>query len=177
MKKLIAILISLCLMLAAAGAFAETATTEMSWETVEPLLETYGLEGDFETFDEVAIQIWIPSSMTRSELTQEDVDKGFIAHFLDEDQTAQVSVVYVDVDGTTLEEYEKVLPDYGVSDIEELVINDIPALSYTVEETDSVTIAFETEGGYILEITMAPKSAEGADIAWYIVASSIMEEE
>lgn len=177
MKKLIAILISLCLMLAAAGAFAETATTEMSWETVEPLLETYGLEGDFETFDEVAIQIWIPSSMTRSELTQEDVDKGFIAHFLDEDQTAQVSVVYVDVDGTTLEEYEKMLPDYGVSDIEELVINDIPALSYTVEETDSVTIAFETEGGYILEITMAPKSAEGADIAWYIVASSIMEEE
>ena len=112
-----------------------------------------------------------------SELTQEDVDKGFIAHFLDEDQTAQVSVVYVDVDGTTLEEYEKMLPDYGVSDIEELVINDIPALSYTVEETDSVTIAFETEGGYILEITMAPKSAEGADIAWYIVASSIMEEE
>ena len=177
MKKLIAILISLCLMLASAGAFAETATTEMSWETVEPLLETYGLEGDFETFDEVAIQIWIPSSMTRSELTQEDVDKGFIAHFLDEDQTAQVSVVYVDVDGTTLEEYEKMLPDYGVSDIEELVINDIPALSYTVEETDSVTIAFETEGGYILEITMAPKSAEGADIAWYIVASSIMEEE
>ena len=177
MKKLIASLISLCLMLAAAGAFAETATTEMSWETVEPLLETYGLEGDFETFDEVAIQIWIPSSMTRSELTQEDVDKGFIAHFLDEDQTAQVSVVYVDVDGTTLEEYEKMLPDYGVSDIEELVINDIPALSYTVEETDSVTIAFETEGGYILEITMAPKSAEGADIAWYIVASSIMEEE
>ena len=177
MKKLIAILISLCLMLAAAGAFAETATTEMSWETVEPLLETYGLEGDFETFDEVAIQIWIPSSMTRSELTQEDVDKGFIAHFLDEDQTAQVSVMYVDVDGTTLEEYEKMLPDYGVSDIEELVINDIPALSYTVEETDSVTIAFETEGGYILEITMAPKSAEGADIAWYIVASSIMEEE
>ena len=177
MKKLIAILISLCLMLAVAGAYAETATTEMSWETVEPLLETYGLEGDFETFDEVAIQIWIPSSMTRSELTQEDVDKGFIAHFLDEDQTAQVSVVYVDVDGTTLEEYEKMLPDYGVSDIEELVINDIPALSYTVEETDSVTIAFETEGGYILEITMAPKSAEGADIAWYIVASSIMEEE
>ena len=57
MKKLIAILISLCLMLAAAGAFAETATTEMSWETVEPLLETYGLEGDFETFDEVAVQI------------------------------------------------------------------------------------------------------------------------
>ncbi|MBR7173110.1 MAG: hypothetical protein IKD50_01610 [Clostridia bacterium] len=177
MKKLIAILISLCLMLAAAGAFAETAITEMSWETVEPLLETYGLEGNFETFDEVAVQIWIPSSMTRSELTQEDVDKGFIAHFLDEDQTAQVSVVYVDVDGTTLEEYEKMLPDYGVSDIEELVINDIPALSYTVEETDSVTIAFETEGGYILEITMAPKSAEGADIAWYIVASSIMEEE
>ena len=125
----------------------------------------------------MAIQIWIPSSMTRSELTQEDVDKGFIAHFLDEDQTAQVSVMYVDVDGTTLEEYEKMLPDYGVSDIEELVINDIPALSYTVEETDSVTIAFETEGGYILEITMAPKSAEGADIAWYIVASSIMEEE
>ena len=177
MKKLIAILISLCLMLAAAGAFAETATTEMSWETVEPLLETYGLKGDFETFDDVALQIWIPSSMTRLELTQEDVDKGFIAHFLDEDQTAQVSVVYVDVDGTTLEEYEKMLPDYGVSDIEELVINDIPALSYTVEETDSVTIAFETEGGYILEITMAPKSAEGADIAWYIVASSIMEEE
>jgi len=177
MKKLIAILISLCLMLAAAGAFAETAITEMSWETVEPLLETYGLEGNFETFDEVAVQIWIPSSMTRSELTQEDVDKGFIAHFLDEDQTAQILVMYTDADGMTLEEYAKALPDDSVSDIEELVINDLEAISYTVEETDSITYAFEIENGYILDVTMAPKSAEGADIAWYIVASSIMEEE
>ncbi len=151
-------------------------TTELNWSEVESGLAEMGLEGDFVTLDEVAVKLWIPASMTRSELTEEDVEQGFIAHFLDEDNTTQISVVYVNVEGASLEDYAAALPEYGATDIESLVINGLPAISYTVAETDSLSIAFTTEAGYILEMTMTPISVEGADVAWYIISSSIMAE-
>ena len=177
MKKIFALILALALALAAMSAFAETAVTELNWENCEPLLTEYELEGDFVTLDEIAVKIWIPISMSRIELTQEDKDKGFIAYFLDDDQTSQISVVYVDVKGMTLDEYAAALPEYGATEIESVLINGLPAISYVMEETDSVSITFATEAGYVLELTMAPKSAEYADIAWTIVASSIMSAE
>ncbi len=179
MKKIIALVLALVLALSAVGAFAEAAPeqVELNWETVEPTLADFGLTGDFVTFEQIAVKLWVPASMTAVELTQEDIDNGFIAYFLDDDQTAQISVVYVDVSGMSLEEYAAKLPELGATEIEAVTINGLPAISYVLEENDCVCIAFATEAGYILEVTMAPKSVEGADIAWAIVGSSIMAAE
>ena len=172
MKKIIALLTLLCLLLTAT-ALAE----EVNWADIEPTISAYGLEGDFVTFDEVAVKIWIPSSMQQLELTEEDVEQGFIAYFLDDDETAQISVVYVDTDGMSLTDYADQLPEYGATDIAIETINGLDAVTYTVTETDSLSVAFTTQKGYILEITMAPISVEGADIAWGIVGSSIQAAE
>ena len=53
------------------------------------------------------------------------------------------------------------------------VVNGLQAVNYQVPDSDTLNVAFATEKGYILEITMAPLSAEGADMVWGAVASSI----
>ena len=170
MKKLIAVLVALLML--AAVALADTAT-QLDWAEIEPTLAAYGLEGDFVAFDEVAVQMWIPASMSAVELTEEDAANGYIAYFLDDDETAQIAIVYADVNGMSLEEYAAALPELGAGDVELLIVNGLAAVSYTVAETNSLSVAFATEAGYILEVTMAPVSAEGAEVAWTIVTSSI----
>lgn len=173
MKKIFAVLVMLCLALTVAAS-AEVA--EVNWEEVAPTLEALGLEGDFATFDEVAVKIWIPSSMQRIELTDEDVQNGYIGYFLDDDETAQVAVVYANVEGMSLAEYAEQLPEYGAENIVFELINGLEAVEYTLPENDSLNVAFATQAGYVLEVTMAPNSVEGADIAWGIVGSSIQPE-
>lgn len=168
MKKIVAILMMLCMLLTAT-AFAEAA--EVNWADVEPAIEAYGLQGDFVTLDEIAVKIWIPASMQAVELTEEDVQQGFIAYFADDE--ASISVVYVDVEGMTLEDYAAQVAEAGGQEVTTEVINGLPALEYQLPENDCLCVAFTTEAGYILEITMAPLSVEGADIAWGIVGSSI----
>ena len=101
MKKFLCVMMALCLMLSASAALAEAA---LNWEDFEPVLEESGVAGEFVTFDEVAVKIWIPEGMNSVELAQEDIDKGFISWFMPEDESASLTVAYVDVDGMTLEE-------------------------------------------------------------------------
>ena len=116
MKKIVCVLMALCLMLAATAAMAEAT---LNWSDFEPILSESGVNGEFVTFDQVAVKIWIPEGMNAAELTQEDIDKGFIGYFAPEDQSASLSVVYVNTDGMTLEEYgEALAAQEGVTEIE-----------------------------------------------------------
>lgn len=170
MKKLFVILMALCLMLSSA-AFAE-APEAVNWSDIEGELAQMGVAGDFTTFDEIAVKIWIPESLKPVELTDEDKENGYIGYFADDE--GEMGVRYVDVNGMSIEDYAAELGNYDdVSEIAMLVINGLPGVRYQIPESDSLNVAFATEAGYILEITMAPLSAEGAAIAWSIVAASI----
>ena len=172
MKKILAILMLLCVF--ATAALAEVA--EVNWSDVEPILEASGVEGEFRTFDEVAVKIWLPAEMQPSELTDDDKEQGFIAHFTDAEQSAQVSVVYVDVNGMSLEDYAAYLPEVGAENVEMEIINGLQAVEYTLPEQDSLSVAFASDSGSILEITMNPLSEEGADVVWAMVGASIQPE-
>lgn len=170
MKKLFAILTALCLMLSCA-AFAEAANT-YSWADGEAAAAEVGLTGEFVTFDEIAVKIWIPATMQQMELTDEDREEGYIGYFADDE--ASLSVMYVNMEGMSIEDYAAQLAEMeGVEQIALLDINGLPGLRYQVPENDSLNIAFATEAGYILEVIMYPLSAEGAEIGWGIVATSI----
>ena len=173
MKKLFAILMALCLTLSFA-ALAE-ADNEVNWSDVEGTLEEAGVTGEFVTFDQIAVKIWIPEGLEAVELTDEDVENGYIGYFADDE--AQLAVVYANVEGMSIEDYAAQLEGMdGISEIAMLVINGLPAVRYQMAENDSLNIAFATEAGYILEVTMAPLSAEGADVVWGVVGASIQPE-
>lgn len=171
MKKLFAILMALCLMLSCA-ALAEA--TELNWADFEGGLADLGLAGEFVTFDEIAVKIWIPESMQAVELTDEDVENGYIGYFSDDE--ASLGIVYADVNGMSIEDYAATVAGIeGVTEVEQVVVNGLPAISYQMPENDTLNVAFATEAGYVLEVTMYPVSAEGAELAWSIVTASIQE--
>ena len=174
MKKIFAILMALCMF---CGVAMAEAATELNWDEIAPIIEQSGVAGDFVTFDEIAVKIWIPSDLQPAELTDEDRSNGFIGYFADAEQTASLSVVYVDVSGMSIEDYTAQLNEMeGVAEIEAGTVNGLPCVSYTMPEQDSGHIAFATEAGYILEVSVWPASAEGADLVWGIVLGSIQAE-
>ena len=147
MKKLVCVLVALCLIATAAVALAEAAPA-LNWEDVTPILEAGGVSGDFYTFDEIAMKIWLPEGMYPVELTEEDRENGVIGYFMPEDESGAVSVVYVDVSGMSLEEYgEYLASEAGATEIEVGTVNGFPCVSYKLPEQDSVSVTFTTEAG------------------------------
>lgn len=170
MKKLLSVIMALCLMMSVA--LAEEAPA-LSWSDFEPALEAGGVTGQFYTFDEIAIKIWMPDGINPVELTEDDVANGYIGYFAADDNSAAVSVVYVDLQGMSLEDYAASLPEYGATEIEIGTVNGLPCVSYSLPEQDSVSVTFATEAGYMLEVTCVPASEENATLVWGAVVSSI----
>lgn len=170
MKKLLSVVIALCMMMCVALAEEVPA---LNWEDFEPALEAGGVTGQFYTFDEIAVKMWLPEGLNPVELTDEDKENGYIGYFQPEDQSATVAVMYVDVQGMSLEDYAAALPEYGATEIEVGTVNGLPCVSYELPEQDSVSVTFTTEAGYVLEVTCAPLSEENAELVWGAVVSSI----
>lgn len=174
MKKILCVALMLCLMMTAA--LAETPS--LNWEDVEPALQAGGVTGQFYTFENIAVKIWMPEDFAPVELTEEDTDKGVIACFAPDDQSGTVTVVYVDFDGGSLEDYAAYLatePD--VTEVEMATVNGLPCVTYRMPGQDSVSITFTTEQGNALELTCTPLSVPNADLLWAAVMGSIQATE
>ena len=186
MKKRIALVLAAMMAVGSMGmvSFAEETeapVVELNWEDVEPIVEASGAEGDFVTFDEVAVKMWLPMVLDEIDLTEEDKEEGYIGYYEageDAESEAAVSVVYVDLGGMELSEYaEKVAEEDGVSDVEMAVENGLSCVTYELKDQDSGVIAFMTEAGYVLEVTCTPISTEEAQTMLAFIASSIMPTE
>lgn len=171
MKKLVSLVLAVIMLLCAVPALA----TEVNWADIEAQAADTVARGEFVALDEIAVQMWIPEGLYAVELAEEDLEEGYIAYFMSEDEANAVAVVYVDVDGMTLEEYKALLPENGATEIEDVIVNGIPAITYVLEEDDTACISFATEAGYILEISGAPKSDEGFAAVLSFIMASIQE--
>ena len=175
MKKILCVVLMLSLLMTAA--LAEEAAV-LNWEDFEPILEQANVTGQFYTFDEISVKIWIPDGMLPVELSEEDKAAGYIGYFMPEDQSAKMAVMYVNVNGMTLEEYAEYLAaEAGATEVEMGTVNGFPCVSYNLPAQDSVSIAFTTEMGYVLEVTCVPVSDDNAKLVWGAVISSIQAAE
>lgn len=164
MKKLVVLILALCMLCSVAFA------NELTWASVEEAASQ--IAGEFKTFDEISVKIWIPEVLQAAELSDEDRENGYIGYFASDD--AAVAVQYVNMEGMSLEEYEAQLKeDSEVSDIEAGTVNGLPALSYAIKDKDTGVVAFTTEMGYILEVACGPLSNEGFAQMVGIILSSI----
>ena len=164
MKKLVVLILALCMLCSAALA------NELTWASVEESASQ--IAGEFKTFDEISVKIWIPEVLQAAELSDEDRENGYIGYFASDD--AAVAVQYVNMEGMSLEQYEAALKEEAdVSDIEAGTVNGLPALSYAIKDKDTGVLAFTTEMGYILEVSCGPLSNEGFASLVGIILSSI----
>ena len=164
MKKLSALILALCLMLCGT-ALAESA---VNWEDITPALEAAGVTGDFYTFEEIAIAIFIPEGMVQAELP----DESYIGYFTAEDGSA-IALQYVNVDGMDLETFAGALESVGATEIEIGTVNGLPCVSYEMPENQTVNVAFTTEAGYILEVICGPVSTDEDKLGASFVLVSI----
>ena len=167
MKKLFALMLALCLMLGTA-AMAESA---VNWEDIAPELEAAGVTGEFVTFDQIAVKLFIPEGMTAMELP----DENYIGYYAAEDGDA-VAIQYVNVDGMDLDAYKAILEQTeGVSEIETGTVNGLPCISY--EYNGNMCCSFTTQAGYILEVTVGPLPDDSAKMGASIILASIQSAE
>lgn len=157
---------------------AEAAANELNWEDVAEAVEEAGWEGDFVSFDEIAVKMYVPDALQMTELTDEDRESGYIAYFMTEDESAAASVMYVDADGMELEEYQTYLEgEADVDEVEAGILNGVPVLTYTMPENDTACVSLATEAGYILEFAFSPISDEGFESVAQIMMASIQPDE
>lgn len=185
MKKIAALILTLA-MLCAGLAFAtetegeaaqaQTGAIEINWADLEAQAAETIAKGEFVNFDEIAVKMWMPSVLAEVELTDEDREQGYIAYYQAEDASAAIAVIYVDTDGMTLEAYKEHLVAAGATDIEDVVINGIEAVSYALTDSDTACVSFVTEAGYIFEVSGAPVSDEGFAAILQMVMASIQAE-
>ena len=169
MKKFAALMLALCLMLGCTA----LADNEITWEQVAPTLEAAGVTGDFVTFDEIAVKVFIPTGMNAVELTDEYKEAGYIGYFRSDDgDDDTIAVQYVNVDGMSLEDYKAAVEAVeGVTEVEAGTVNGLPCISY--EYNGCLVCSFTTQMGYILEVVVGPLANDAEKVAASFVLASI----
>jgi len=153
---------------------AALAENEISWDQVEPLLTENGINGEFVTFEQIAVKVWIPEGMT----AVEDMPENYIGYFAAEDGDA-VAVVYANAEGMDLETYAQVVAENGGANIETGTVNGLPCLTYEFTNDAGLcqVCSFTTEAGYILEVAVGPLPDDNAKMGAGFVLASIQAAE
>ncbi|SEL70573.1 MULTISPECIES: hypothetical protein [unclassified Butyrivibrio] len=154
-------------------------TTDITWDMVtsqdgaDELIDA----GRFVQFDEVDCQMWIPDAMQPEELTEEDLEKGYLGYYSTEERDCVAGIVYVDVGGMTLEEYKNALSeDKDISGITDITLNGLHGIIYEIKNKDACCVSFTSDTGYVLEFTFAPMSDEGYSAVVACMIASISEQ-
>ena len=171
MKKILAIVMALCLL----GACALAEATEVKWADFAEAVAANGIEGDIYPISDLGVSMFIPNVFQEVELSEEDVQNGYLCYLTTEDQSAAVAVMYANLGSASLEDYAATLPEVGATDIDNCVINGIPAVSYQMPENDTVNVAMLTDTGYGIEFVFSPASDEGFQTVAAIMTASIQK--
>lgn len=165
MKKVFALVLALCLMLGCTA----LADNEISWEQVAPMLESAGVTGQFYTFEQISVAVFVPEGASPAELP----DESYIGYFTSDDgDDDTIAVQYVNVEGMSLEDYKAALEaTEGVTELEAGTVNGLECLSY--EYNGCMVCSFTTQMGYILEVVVGPLANDAEKVAASFVLASI----
>ena len=172
MKKLIALLMTLCLLCACA--YAEE-TTEMNWADVEEAASA--IEGQFCPIADLGVMMFIPSIFGSVEVTDEQKAAGVIALLSTTDGAGRISFTYQDLGDMDGEAFVAELTKAGATDIDPIILNGRTGINYDLEmngvKTTNVVISVDETK--ILTISFAPMDDEGFAELAQIMAASIQD--
>ena len=174
MKKWIAVLLSLAVLVCfpSSAVAEEEDESELRWEDYGPAVEeAFGDEAHFVVVDEVDAKIWIPDSLIRLPLEEEDLNAKAIACFSTADKEYVIYMTYMDIKHMPMESFQKLLKNDG-TESETAVINDIPSLLFYDKGGDVMVANYFTADGYIFQIMFSPMEDDTfASLAMIILSS------
>ncbi len=171
MKKLIAALMSLCLIVCAAAAFAtEPEVMKINWKDYEA--QAANVEGQFADVSDTGLRMFIPAEFKDTEIPDETLEGcTFMVLKSEKEEKAIVNAQHlpVDVDTFKAEMEKKGLTLYATE------LNGIPCLQFNVE-TDGVTtscFAFGTDQGSVIVFSFSLSTQAPYDSLYKVMAASI----
>ena len=171
---MLVVLAVLMLTFAAVSAQETQTVVELNWEDFADTAAEVDSDGQFFYVGDTGMAMWIPSVFHDVELTQEDVDAGMVAFLSTEDADAFVTVMFMDLEGSTFDDvYANILADSDYTEVDLSVINGLPAITYAYEENDTIIAAFVNDEGGVLQFMFSPKSNEGFAAVAFIMMASI----
>lgn len=171
MKKLLALVMSLCL-LCACCAYAEE-TVEINWSDVEE--QASSIEGQFAPIADLGVMMFIPAVFGSAEVTEEQKAAGVIALLTTADGAGRVSFTYQDLGGMDSEAYTAELIKAGATDLEIVTLNGRAALSYelVINDVKTMNVVIDIDETKILTVSFAPMDDEGFAAVAQIMAASL----
>lgn len=173
MKKLIVLLMLVCMAVLPFAAFAEAApegAVVINWEDVSAVAEE--VEGDFWVSENLGLMFWLPAEFQEIEVSDEQAEQGMMNLYATADSKVAIAITYNDIGGD-FAAYLDQMAENGASDFEEDVINGLYGVSYMFKENDAAVVSFPSDEGAILSYTIAPVSDEVIATALAIVLASI----
>ena len=179
MKKLFALILSLCL-LAACCAFAEEAENnlpEINWADFEGAASQ--IDGQFVAIADLGLKMFVPAIFGNAEVSEEQKAAGVIAILSTADGAGRVSITYQSLGEMEDDQFEEELVKAGATDIEYAKLNGGDAMSYDLEingtKTSNIVIPFDD--GTIVTFSFAPMDDEGFKEVAGIMTASIQDAE
>ena len=172
MKKLIAILTLLCVMLMPFAVTAEAVT----WAEVGgALVEKLDLAGDFVALKEMGLALWLPEGMEAYEPSEEDAAAGRYLIFTDGECTLTIDAV--NVEGMTLDQAKENAVANGMFEPEIVNINGLDVLAYKDEANNAGVLVLVDTNCNLIIFSFTPIDSEEAEIAFGVISSSLMPQE
>lgn len=175
MKKLFAILLALVMLFALSATAMAIGDADgsivpvqaLSWITAERGIQQAEIAGTSYTIHDTGLDIWIPDLLQ----PVEEIPEYSYGVFAAENNAASISLNHLDFDPEqTLEDIEKLVPDWGAESDGIFVVNDTYALVYETKEEDSLSILILLGEGNALEVVVTPISNKDV----YSIASLVM---
>ncbi len=170
MKKLFAIVLSLCMLCAVA--LAEENETNLNWEDFQEAVAQ--IEGSFQQVGDLNLCMFIPAVFSEMEVTEEQKAQDVLAILSVPDDSARVAVSRFELGDMDLDTYEQELIKAGAADLALVSVNGLPAVDYnlTLNGVKTANLAFLTDDNAVLSFSFGPMDDESfAAVATVMVAS------
>lgn len=171
MKKLFAVMMTLCMMLTAVAAFAEeAAVTTVNWADLEADAAAY--EGQFATIGSTGMKMYIPAEFKDTELTQEAVDSGtFMVLKSDKEEKSIVSAQLLPTEYTMT---KTALQQQGMT-VRDMSVNGITCFQFSVNAEGVITVcfAFATQSDTTMMFSFTNASQEPYTAMYKVMAGSL----
>ena len=176
MNKLLTILMTLVLLCTLSCLGTAEETTTFTWDEVANEVDNIDPDAKIVQIADWNLCMWLPSAFSEDELTQEDIDYGYISRLIDAQQTSMVAITIDESLQASLDDWLKAFVDSGYTDAEIVVINGIQALMYTDSKNDTINVMYLlVDSDQVLLFSFYPYSDENFKAIIYYMVSSLQE--
>ena len=176
MKKLFALMLALCL-LGSCCAVAEEGTKEISWGDVEAISALH--KGSFQAIADTGLIMYVPNSFAAVELTEEQIAQGNF-FLLKDENNYRVSAMLQSLGTLELSDFVAEQLKAGATEMEEVAINGISAMSYEFEvngEKIGCIAFYNNTDNTVLTLSFAPANDEAYQEIIALMSGSIQAAE